>query len=195
MGCWYQYHRYRQRIFQRCFRSHYRKFHQKGLSLASSTIDRVPKSFQYAIPRERIIIATKCYALVGHEPSLRADFQPEVFKQRDYINQSGLSRAAIFNAVDASLARLDTPYIDLFQIHRFDPDTPPEETMKALHDLVEQGKVRYIGASSMRAWQFALLNDIAERKGWTKFISMQNEYSLIYREDVRFYSLMFSCDI
>lgn len=89
------------------------------------------------------------------------------------MNQHGLSRAAIFNAVDASLARLRTGYIDLLQIHRFDSETPPEETMRALHDVVQSGKVRYIGASSMRTWQFALLNDTAERHGWTKFVSMQ----------------------
>jgi aryl-alcohol dehydrogenase-like predicted oxidoreductase len=74
--------------------------------------------------------------------------------------------------------------MDLLQIHRFDPDTPPEETMKALHDLVEAGKVRYIGASSMRTWQFAMLQDVAEKNGWTKFVSMQNEISLLYREEV-----------
>ena len=111
--------------------------------------------------------------------------QPWLKDTRDYVNQSGLSRAAIFNQVDASLERLQTSYIDLLQIHRYDPDTPPEETMKALHDLVQSGKVRYIGASSMRAWQFSELNHIAEKNGWTKFVSMQNEYSLLYREEVR----------
>lgn len=140
---------------------------------------------QSKIPRERIVIATKCFGLVGHTPGLRTVFDPQLKNQRDYLNQSGLSRAAIFNAVDASLARLKLTYIDLLQIHRFDPLTPPEETMKALHDLVESGKVRYIGASSMRTWQFALLNEIAEKRGWTKFVSMQNEYSLLYREEER----------
>ena len=112
--------------------------------------------------------------------------QYQVMRQRkEYANAMGLSRAAIFSAVEASLARLDTTYIDLYQIHRFDPDTPPEETMKALHDLVEAGKVRYIGASSMWAWQFSELNHVAEKHNWTKFVSMQNEYSLLYREDVR----------
>lgn len=110
---------------------------------------------------------------------------PNLKDTREYVNQSGLSRQAIFNAVNASLERLQTSYIDLLQIHRYDPDTTPEETMKALHDLVESGKVRYIGASSMRAWQFAELNHVAEKNGWTKFISMQNEYSLLYREEVR----------
>jgi aryl-alcohol dehydrogenase-like predicted oxidoreductase len=88
------------------------------------------------------------------------------------LNQ-GLSRAAIFNAVDASLARLNTPYIDLLQVHRYDETTPIQETMKALHDLVESGKVRYIGASSMWATQFAAMQFIAEKNGWTKFVSMQ----------------------
>ena len=91
----------------------------------------------------------------------------------DFGNALGLSRAAIFNAVDASLARLGTSYIDLLQIHRYDASTPIEETMKALHDLVQSGKVRYIGASSMWATQFATLQFVAEKNGWTKFISMQ----------------------
>jgi aryl-alcohol dehydrogenase-like predicted oxidoreductase len=97
----------------------------------------------------------------------------------------GLSRQAIFNAVDASLARLDTTYIDLLQIHRFDPHTPIEETMEALHDIVKSGKVRYIGASSMWATQFAQLQFAAEKNGWTKFVSMQNHYNLLYREEER----------
>lgn len=97
----------------------------------------------------------------------------------------GLSRTAIFSAVDASLARLETDYIDLLQIHRFDNDTPIEETVKALHDLVESGKVRYIGASSMWTYQFVMMQAVAEKNGWTKFISMQNHYSLLYREEER----------
>jgi aryl-alcohol dehydrogenase-like predicted oxidoreductase len=97
----------------------------------------------------------------------------------------GLSRAAIFNAVDGSLRRLGTNYIDLLQIHRYDPSVKPEETMKALHDLVQSGKVRYIGASSMWAYQFATLQFTAEKHGWTKFISMQNQYNLRYREEER----------
>src|SRR5580658_8920440 len=101
------------------------------------------------------------------------------------MNNFALSRTAIFNAVDASLARLNTTYIDLLQIHRFDDTTPVEETMRALHDLVQNGKVRYIGASSMRCWQFAYMNEVASRNGWTKFVSMQDEHSLLYREDVR----------
>lgn len=140
---------------------------------------------QYNIPRHEIVIATKCFNVIPHDVSVRGNFKPELKKQREYINQYGLSRAGIFNAVDASLRRLNTSYIDLLQIHRFDPDTPAEETMKALHDLVQSGKVRYIGASSMRAWQFAHLNEVASRHGWTKFVSMQNQYSLLYREEVR----------
>lgn len=93
---------------------------------------------------------------------------------RDYVNQSGLSRQAIFNQVDASLKRLGTDYIDLLQIHRFDASTTVEETMEALHDLVKMGKVRYLGASSMWTWQFQMMNYVAEKNRWTKFISMQN---------------------
>jgi len=122
--------------------------------------------------------------LVANDLSIRSFITPGLDKLPEYVNQSGLSRAAIFNAVDASLTRLETPYIDLLQIHRFDPSVTPEETMKALHDLVQSGKVRYIGASSMRCWQFAMLNEVADKNGWTKFVSMQDEYSLIYREEV-----------
>ncbi|KZS88464.1 Aldo/keto reductase [Sistotremastrum niveocremeum HHB9708] len=140
---------------------------------------------EFNIPREKLIILTKCFGLVADDPGLRTVTQPGLKNTRDYVNQSGLSRQAIFNAVNASLARLETPYIDLLQIHRFDNDTPPEETMEALHDLVKSGKVRYIGASSMWTWQFVLLNEVAEKHGWTKFISMQNHYSLLYREEER----------
>ncbi|KAG2078447.1 Aldo/keto reductase [Suillus decipiens] len=140
---------------------------------------------KYNIPRHQIIIATKCYGLVADDPSIQSYMVPGLNKLPQYINQSGLSRAAIFNAVDASLARLETPYIDLLQIHRFDLSVTPEETMKALHDLVQSGKVRYIGASSMCCWQFAMLNEVAARNGWTTFVSMQDEYSLLYREEER----------
>jgi len=97
----------------------------------------------------------------------------------------GLSRGAIFKAVGASLKRLGTDYIDLLQIHRFDSSVPVEETMKALHDLVQSGKVHYIGASSMWTYQFAKMQFVAEKNGWTKFVSMQNHYSLCYREEER----------
>jgi len=101
------------------------------------------------------------------------------------VNNSGLSRKHIFEQCEASLKRLKTNYIDLYQIHRWDPETPIEETMKALHDLVESGKVRYIGASSMWAWQFAKAQHIAMKNGWTPFVSMQNFYNLVYREEER----------
>ena len=98
---------------------------------------------------------------------------------------TGLSRRAIFKAVDASLVRLGTTYIGLFQIYRYDPTTPPEETMKALHDLVQSRKVLYIGASSMWVTQLAQMQFMAEKNGWTKFISLQNYYNLCYREEER----------
>jgi aryl-alcohol dehydrogenase-like predicted oxidoreductase len=104
---------------------------------------------------------------------------------KDYVNHGGLSRQAIFQAVDASLKRLNTEYMDLLQIHRFDKDVPIEETMEALHDLVKMGKVRYIGASSMWTYQFAMMQSCAEAHGWTKFVSMQNHYNLLYREEER----------
>ena len=96
---------------------------------------------------------------------------------------AGRTRKAILEQIDASLARLGTDYIDLYQVHRFDPDTPVEETMEVLHDIVKAGKVRYIGASSMYAWQFASLQHAADLGGWTRFVSMQNQYNLLRRHD------------
>jgi aryl-alcohol dehydrogenase-like predicted oxidoreductase len=112
--------------------------------------------------RENVVLATKVFG-----------------KMHDGPGGQGLSRKAIFEQVDASLARLDTDYIDLYQIHRFDPHTPVEETMEALHDIVKAGKVRYLGASSMYAWQFAKL----QRAASTPFVSMQNQYNLLRRQD------------
>ncbi len=132
--------------------------------------------------REEIVIATKVFYPVdlafkgGNAPGPKPVPRP---------NMSGLSRKHIMDAVDASLKRLGTDYIDLYQIHRFDYATPVEETMQALHDVVRAGKVRYIGASSMWTWQFAKMQHAAERNGWTKFISMQNHYNLAYREEER----------
>jgi aryl-alcohol dehydrogenase-like predicted oxidoreductase len=131
-----------------------------------------------SIPRQKIIILTKCFGTVGEEPGISHIRYPALKQTKDYVNQGGLSRAAIFNAVDASLRRLQTDYIDLLQIHRFDNTVPIEETMKALHDVVQSGKVRYIGASSMWTYQFAAMQTAAEKNGWTKFVSMQNHYSL-----------------
>ncbi len=100
-------------------------------------------------------------------------------------NGGGLGRKHVMSAIDASLRRLDMDYVDLYQIHRWDPRTPIEETMEALHDVVRAGKARYVGASSMFAWQFAKAQHTAETHGWTKFVSMQNHYNLVYREEER----------
>ncbi|KAJ8655902.1 hypothetical protein O0I10_008342 [Lichtheimia ornata] len=138
---------------------------------------------QFNMPRDRIVVATKVYFPVreGYEmPNPRTQF-----KDPALVNRCGLSRKHVFDACDASLKRLGLDYIDLYQIHRFDKNTPIEETMEALHDLVKSGKVRYIGASSMHAWEFQKANHIAEKNGWTKFISMQNLYNLLYREEER----------
>jgi aryl-alcohol dehydrogenase-like predicted oxidoreductase len=141
---------------------------------------------KYNLPRAKLTILTKCFGYVGEVPSLRgALYQNEMPQLKDYTNQGGLSRAAIYNAVEASLKRLDLEYIDLLQIHRFDKTTPVEETMEALHDLIKSGKVRYIGASSMYAVEFATMQFAAEKNGWTKFVSMQNHYNLLYREEER----------
>lgn len=121
--------------------------------------------------RESVVIATKVFS-----PLNAQDTDP---------NHRGLSRKAIFRAIDESLRRLGTDYVDLYQIHRWDYNTPIEETMEALHDVVKAGKARYIGASSMYAWQFAKANHVAELHGWTKFVSMQNYYNVMYREEER----------
>ncbi|TCM44496.1 aldo/keto reductase [Kribbella sp. VKM Ac-2568] len=107
------------------------------------------------------------------------------FKMHDGPGGSGLSRKAIMENIDASLSRLGTDYVDLYQIHRFDRETPVEETMEALHDVVKAGKARYLGASSMWAWQFSKLQYTADLHGWTRFVSMQNQYSLMQREEER----------
>jgi 1-deoxyxylulose-5-phosphate synthase len=119
-------------------------------------------------PRHDIVLATKVHGRMHAGP-----------------NGRGLSRKAIMNEIDASLRRLGTDYVDLYQIHRWDHETPIEETLEALHDVVKAGKARYIGASSMYAWQFCKSLELAERNGWTRFISMQNHYNLIYREEER----------
>ena len=116
--------------------------------------------------REEVVLATKVFG-----------------KMHDGPGGSGLSRKAIMEQIDASLSRLGTEYVDLYQIHRFDPDTPVAETMEALHDTVKAGKVRYLGASSMYGWQFAKLQHAADLGGWTRFVSMQNQYNLLRRQD------------
>jgi aryl-alcohol dehydrogenase-like predicted oxidoreductase len=107
------------------------------------------------------------------------------FKMHEGPGGSGLSRKAIMEQIDASLTRLGTDYVDLYQIHRFDPNTPVEETMEALHDVVKAGKTRYIGASSMWAWQFAKMQHAPDLHGWTRFVPMQNQYNLMQREEER----------
>ena len=118
--------------------------------------------------RNAVVIATKVHGRMHKGP-----------------NGAGLSRKAILAEIDASLKRLGTDHVDLYQIHRWDPTTPIEETMEALHDVVKAGKARYIGASSMYAWQFAQAQQVAERHGWTRFVSMQNYVNLLYREEER----------
>jgi len=136
-------------------------------------------------PRGRVVIATKVFFPVCDSPADMMKGFATFAQDPNLINRVGLSRKHIFDAVDASLKRLGVDYIDLYQIHRLDTGTPMEEIMEALNDLVRSGKVRYIGASSMTAWQFQKLNNIAERKGWAKFVSMQNLYNLLFREEER----------
>lgn len=136
----------------------------------------------YNIPRSRIVILSKLYYPVMDDNSRPQP--PDPYSQA-LVNQMGLSRKHIFDAVEASLERLGTSYIDVLQLHRLDRDTSPEEVMRALHDLVCMGKVRYLGASSMYTWEFARLQYIAKMNGWTTFTSMQPFYNLLYREEER----------
>ena len=138
---------------------------------------------KYNIPRNRVVILSKCYFGVTDDGS----FPPIASTSTNdgpMVNRVGLSRKHILDAVEASVQRLGT-YIDVLQIHRLDRETPKEEIMRALNDVVERGWVRYIGASSMAAWEFQELQYIAEKHGWVKFISMQNYYNLLYREEER----------
>mgnify|MGYP002717526988 FL=1 len=138
---------------------------------------------QLNIPRERVVIMTKCYYGLPHDDSYPL-IQDMFTNEGPLVNRVGLSRKHIFDAVEASVKRLGT-YIDVLQIHRLDRETPKEEIMRALNDVVGKGWVRYIGASSMAAWEFQQLQYIAEKHGWHKFISMQNYYNLLYREEER----------
>ena len=137
----------------------------------------------YNIPRERVVIMSKCFFGVADDGSM-----PPIIAMTSndgaMVNRVGLSRKHIFDAVEASVRRLGT-YIDVLQIHRLDRDTPKEEIMRALNDVIERGWVRYIGASSMAGWEFQQLQNLAEKHGWHKFISMQNFYNLLYREEER----------
>jgi aryl-alcohol dehydrogenase-like predicted oxidoreductase len=136
-------------------------------SLGSSE-EIVGRALRKYTRREDVVLATKVF-----------------FPMHDGPGGSGLSRRAIMEQIDASLARLGTEYVDLYQIHRFDPATPVAETMEALHDVVKAGKARYLGASSMHAWQFSKMQYTADLHGWTRFVSMQDQYSLLQREEER----------
>ena len=120
------------------------------------------------VPRDHLVLTTKAKYAMSEDP-----------------NDQGLSRKHLLSAIDASLSRMGTDYVDIFMIHAFDPDTPIEETMEALHDIVKAGKARYLGASTMFAWQFAHMNHVARENGWTSFVNMQCQFSLLYRENER----------
>jgi aryl-alcohol dehydrogenase-like predicted oxidoreductase len=137
-----------------------------SLGVSEEILGRALKDF--GPPRDRVVIATKVFSVVG-----------------DDVNQRGLSRKHIMHSIDDSLRRLGTDYVDLYQIHRFDRETPIEETIEALDDVVKMGKALYLGASSMYAWQFAKMLYKADEMGLTRFVSMQNHYNLIYREEER----------
>lgn len=157
-----------------------RPFFEKALEAGITTFDTADmysdgsseeitgRALRELTNRDDVVIATKVF-----------------MQMRDSVYSGGLSRKHILEAVDASLTRLGTDYIDLYQIHRFDPNTPVEETMETLHDLTRMGKVRYIGASSMATWQFAKMQYTADLYGWTRFVSMQDQYNLIQREEER----------
>ncbi len=135
---------------------------------AGSSEEILGRALRGAVPRDELVIATKVHG------AMRPD-----------ANGRGLSRKAILAEIDASLTRLGMDYVDLYQIHRFDPETPMEETLEALHDVVRAGKARYVGASSMHAWQFCKALYLAKLHGWTRFVSMQNHLNLLYREEER----------
>jgi len=135
---------------------------------AGASEEVVGRALKDFAKRDEYVLATKVFNPMGTSP-----------------NQKGLSRKHIMSAIDASLKRLDTDYVDLYQIHRWDYNTPIEETMEALHDVVKAGKARYIGASSMFSWQFAQSLYVADLHGWTRFVSMQPHYNLLYREEER----------
>ncbi|MEG9250024.1 aldo/keto reductase [Arthrobacter sp. Soc17.1.1.1] len=136
-----------------------------GMGSSEEIVGRAMREYS---TREETVLATKIYWPMNQNPG-----------------GGGLSRKAILEQVDASLTRLGTDYVDLLQIHRFDPEVPVEETMEALHDVVKSGKARYIGASSMWAWQFAKMQSAAVLNGWTRFVSMQDQYNLLQREEER----------
>jgi aryl-alcohol dehydrogenase (NADP+) len=137
-----------------------------SLGVSEEILGRALKEF--GPPRDRLVVATKVFGVMGDDP-----------------NQRGLSRKHIHHAIDDSLRRLQMDYVDLYQIHRFDPSTPIEETLEALHHVVRAGKALYVGASSMWVWQFAKMLHLAGQHGWPRFVTMQNHYNLLYREEER----------
>src|SRR5918995_1737307 len=134
-----------------------------SLGVSEEVLGRALRDFT---SRDQVVVATKVFYPMSDDP-----------------NDRGLSRKHLLAAIDQSLRRLNTDYVDLYQIHRWDPDTPIDETLDALNDIVRAGKARYIGASSMFAWQFAKALCLSERNGWARFVSMQNHYNLVYREE------------
>jgi len=155
-------------FFRRALEAGINFFDTANLYSSGSSEEITGRALKDMAQRDEIVVATKAF-----------------YPWRNAPNTGFLSRKALFQSIDDSLLRLDMDYVDLYQIHRFDPNTPVEETMEALHDIVKSGKVRYIGASSMQAWRFAKMQHVAEHNGWTRFISMQPQYNLLYREEER----------
>jgi aryl-alcohol dehydrogenase-like predicted oxidoreductase len=155
-------------ILQRAIEAGINFFDTANVYSDGTSEEIVGRALKELARRDEVVIATKVHGPMRKGP-----------------NGGGLSRKAIFTEIDASLKRLGTDYVDLYQIHRFDPEVPIEETLEALHDVVKAGKARYIGASSMYAWQFATMLHVAEANGWTRFVTMQNYVNLLYREEER----------
>ena len=155
-------------FFRRAIEAGINFFDTANVYSAGSSEEITGRALKDFAGRDDVVIATKVHG-----------------RMREGANGAGLSRKAIMTEIDHSLRRLGTDYVDLYQIHRWDSHTPIEETLEALHDVVKAGKARYIGASSMYAWQFAKAQHVAERNGWTRFVSMQNHYNLVYREEER----------
>lgn len=155
-------------FFQRAVESGINFFDTANAYSIGASEEVLGRAVRDLMRRDEVVIATKVYIAMRDDP-----------------NGRGLSRKAILTEIDASLRRLGTDYVDLYQIHRWDYTTPIEETLEALHDVVKSGKARYIGASSMQAWQFCKALHLADRHGWTRFVSMQNHYNLLYREEER----------
>ena len=155
-------------FFRRAIEAGINFFDTADVYSAGSSEEITGRALRDFARREEIVLATKVHGRMRPGP-----------------NGAGLSRKAIMTAIDASLARLGTEYVDLYQIHRWDPTVPIEETLEALHDVVKAGKARYIGASSMYAWQFSKALHLASQHGWTRFATMQDHYNLLYREEER----------